>query len=73
MSEDRLREYLKRVTAELHRTTTRVRELEARDCEPIAIVSMACRYLLARRREAPVGVEHRRHRQRATCHTDLPR
>ncbi|WP_369368671.1 SDR family NAD(P)-dependent oxidoreductase [Streptomyces sp. CG4] len=44
MSEDRLREYLKRVTAELHRTTTRVRELEARDCEPIAIVSMACRY-----------------------------
>ncbi|MGQ5668257.1 beta-ketoacyl synthase N-terminal-like domain-containing protein, partial [Streptomyces sp. ECR2.10] len=44
MSEDRLREYLKRVTADLHRTTNRVRELEARDHEPIAIVSMACRY-----------------------------
>ncbi|MEV6319245.1 beta-ketoacyl synthase N-terminal-like domain-containing protein, partial [Streptomyces sp. NPDC051776] len=44
MSEDRLRDYLKRVTADLHRTTTRVRELEARDREPIAIVSMACRY-----------------------------
>nr|WBO81702.1 SDR family NAD(P)-dependent oxidoreductase [Streptomyces sp. SBE_14.2] len=42
--EDRLREYLKRVTADLHRTTTRVRELEAKDHEPIAIVSMACRY-----------------------------
>ncbi|MEU7305732.1 SDR family NAD(P)-dependent oxidoreductase [Streptomyces sp. NPDC007206] len=44
MSEDRLREYLKRVTADLHRTTNRVRELEAKDHEPIAIVSMACRY-----------------------------
>ncbi|WP_307791417.1 SDR family NAD(P)-dependent oxidoreductase [Streptomyces actuosus] len=44
MSEDRLRDYLKRVTADLHRTTNRVRELEAKDHEPIAIVSMACRY-----------------------------
>ncbi|MFI1052621.1 SDR family NAD(P)-dependent oxidoreductase [Streptomyces griseoruber] len=44
MSEDRLRDYLKRVTADLHRTTGRLRELETRDREPIAIVSMACRY-----------------------------
>ncbi|WP_055532098.1 type I polyketide synthase [Streptomyces graminilatus] len=44
MSEDRLRDYLKRVTADLHRSTTRVRELEAKDREPIAVVSMACRY-----------------------------
>ncbi|MER6127389.1 SDR family NAD(P)-dependent oxidoreductase [Streptomyces sp. NPDC001795] len=44
MSEDRLRDYLKRVTADLHRTTTRLRELETKDREPIAIVSMACRY-----------------------------
>ncbi|MDC2952462.1 type I polyketide synthase, partial [Streptomyces heilongjiangensis] len=44
MSEERLRDYLKRVTADLHRTTTRLRELESRDREPVAIVSMACRY-----------------------------
>ncbi|WP_199844797.1 type I polyketide synthase, partial [Streptomyces sp. DSM 15324] len=44
MSEDRLRDYLKRVTADLHRTTGRLRELETKDREPIAIVSMACRY-----------------------------
>ncbi|WP_460062338.1 SDR family NAD(P)-dependent oxidoreductase [Streptomyces sp. YKOK-I1] len=44
MSEDRLRDYLKRVTADLHRTTSRLRELETKDREPIAIVSMACRY-----------------------------
>ncbi|KPI05019.1 6-methylsalicylic acid synthase, 6-deoxyerythronolide-B synthase [Actinobacteria bacterium OK074] len=44
MSEDRLRDYLKRVTADLHRTTARLRELETKDREPIAIVSMACRY-----------------------------
>ncbi|MFF4661308.1 SDR family NAD(P)-dependent oxidoreductase [Streptomyces sp. NPDC001381] len=44
VSEDRLRDYLKRVTADLHRTTGRLRELETKDREPIAIVSMACRY-----------------------------
>ncbi|MFI1711341.1 polyketide synthase docking domain-containing protein [Streptomyces griseoruber] len=44
MSEDRLRDYLKRVTADPHRTTSRVRELENKDREPIAVVSMACRY-----------------------------
>ncbi|MCK9903803.1 hypothetical protein CC117_16705 [Parafrankia colletiae] len=44
VSEDKLVEYLKRVTAELERTRRRVRDLEARATEPIAIVGMACRY-----------------------------
>ncbi|MGN9767719.1 type I polyketide synthase [Micromonospora sp. SD12] len=37
-------EYLKRTTSELRRTRRRLRELEARDSEPIAIVAMSCRY-----------------------------
>ncbi|MEH0975057.1 SDR family NAD(P)-dependent oxidoreductase, partial [Micromonospora sp. CPCC 205546] len=37
-------EYLKRTTSELRRTRRRLRELEARDAEPIAIVAMSCRY-----------------------------
>ncbi|MGY3518265.1 type I polyketide synthase [Micromonospora sp. PTRAS2] len=37
-------EYLKRTTSELRRTRRRLRELEARDGEPIAIVAMSCRY-----------------------------
>ncbi|MGK4580160.1 type I polyketide synthase [Kitasatospora sp. HPMI-4] len=41
---DRLRDYLKRATSELERTRRRVRELEERDREPIAIIGMACRY-----------------------------
>ncbi len=40
----KLREYLKRATAELQQSRRRVRELEAKDHEPIAIVAMACRY-----------------------------
>ncbi|TDT97691.1 acyl transferase domain-containing protein [Streptomyces sp. 846.5] len=44
VSEDRLRDYLKRVTADLHRTTRRLREMEAKEREPIAIVAMSCRY-----------------------------
>ena len=44
MSEDRLRDYLKRVTADLHRATRRLREIEAKDREPVAIVAMSCRY-----------------------------
>ncbi|TCO60801.1 acyl transferase domain-containing protein [Actinocrispum wychmicini] len=40
MSEDKLREYLKRVAAELHQTR---RQLAA-TTEPIAVVAMACRY-----------------------------
>ncbi|MEW9521744.1 SDR family NAD(P)-dependent oxidoreductase [Streptomyces tubercidicus] len=44
MSEGKLRDYLKRVTADLHRTGKRLREMEAREREPIAIVAMSCRY-----------------------------
>jgi acyl transferase domain-containing protein/acyl carrier protein len=42
--EARLLEYLKRVTGDLRRTRSRLRELEEREHEPIAIVGMACRY-----------------------------
>ncbi|MEU7620503.1 type I polyketide synthase [Micromonospora rifamycinica] len=42
-NEDRIREYLKRVTAELAGTRRRLRELENRAREPIAIVGMSCR------------------------------
>ena len=40
MSEEKLRDYLNRVTADLRRT----RALLARDTEPVAVVGMACRY-----------------------------
>nr|WP_158839871.1 type I polyketide synthase [Saccharothrix deserti] len=45
MSNDgKLRDYLRRATADLQQTRRRLREVEARDHEPIAIVAMACRY-----------------------------
>ncbi|WP_326638685.1 beta-ketoacyl synthase N-terminal-like domain-containing protein [Streptosporangium sp. NBC_01755] len=45
MSEDRkLVEYLKWVTADLHETRRRLEEVESGRHEPIAIVSMSCRY-----------------------------
>ncbi|MGW3208921.1 SDR family NAD(P)-dependent oxidoreductase [Streptomyces sp. NPDC001135] len=44
MNEDKLRDYLKRATTDLRQARRRVRELEARDQEPIAIVSMSCRF-----------------------------
>ncbi|GAA0223767.1 type I polyketide synthase [Cryptosporangium japonicum] len=43
-SEAELREYLRWVTADLHRARQRLAERESRDREPIAIVGMACRY-----------------------------
>ncbi|MEV0696048.1 beta-ketoacyl synthase N-terminal-like domain-containing protein, partial [Streptomyces sp. NPDC050388] len=43
-NEETLRDYLKLVAADLHQTRQRLREVEARDSEPIAIVSMGCRY-----------------------------
>jgi acyl transferase domain-containing protein len=43
-AEDRLRDYLRRTAAELDRTRQRLRELEERSSEPIAIVGMSCRY-----------------------------
>ncbi|MEU5404253.1 type I polyketide synthase, partial [Streptomyces sp. NPDC005963] len=49
VNDDKLRDYLKRVTADLHRTRQRLTEAEAAGREPIAIVAMSCRY--------PGGVE----------------
>ncbi|MFJ9399770.1 SDR family NAD(P)-dependent oxidoreductase [Streptomyces californicus] len=43
-NEAKLRDYLKRATADLRQTRTRLRELEDRGREPIAIVGMACRF-----------------------------
>ncbi|MEH6376953.1 beta-ketoacyl synthase N-terminal-like domain-containing protein, partial [Streptomyces sp. KLMMK] len=43
-NEDRLLEYLKRVTGDLRQVRERLREVEEKDQEPIAIVGMACRY-----------------------------
>ncbi|AXK32430.1 acyltransferase domain-containing protein [Streptomyces armeniacus] len=43
-NEEKLLDYLKWVTADLHRTRQRVLELESGRPEPVAIVSMACRY-----------------------------
>ncbi|GHF46471.1 hypothetical protein GCM10010359_56200 [Streptomyces morookaense] len=44
MNEDKLRDYLKRATTDLRQARRRVRELESRDREPIAIVGMSCRF-----------------------------
>ncbi|MGN7142267.1 type I polyketide synthase, partial [Streptomyces pseudogriseolus] len=44
MSEDRLRDFLTRVSADLQRTRARLRQVEAKATEPIAVVSMSCRY-----------------------------
>ncbi|GAA1952195.1 type I polyketide synthase [Amycolatopsis minnesotensis] len=44
MNEQKLRDYLKWVTADLAETRERLRETEERAREPIAIVGMACRY-----------------------------
>ncbi|MFH8978999.1 type I polyketide synthase [Streptomyces sp. NPDC017890] len=41
---DKLRDYLKRATTDLRQARRRVRELEDRDQEPIAIVAMSCRF-----------------------------
>nr|WP_305887871.1 beta-ketoacyl synthase N-terminal-like domain-containing protein [Streptomyces albidoflavus] len=42
--EQKLRDYLKRASADLKRSRQRVTELEAAATEPIAIVGMSCRY-----------------------------
>ncbi|MEU6238186.1 type I polyketide synthase, partial [Kitasatospora sp. NPDC047058] len=44
MSEEKLRYFLKRVTANLHETRQRLQELESAGGEPIAIVGMSCRF-----------------------------
>ncbi|MFC6881641.1 SDR family NAD(P)-dependent oxidoreductase [Actinomadura yumaensis] len=43
-TEERLVEYLKRVTADLHDTRLRLRRMEERSEEPVAVVGMACRF-----------------------------
>lgn len=42
--EAELLEYLKRVTVDLRKARRRLRDIELRDREPVAIVAMACRY-----------------------------
>ncbi|WP_452740237.1 type I polyketide synthase, partial [Streptomyces echinoruber] len=42
-NEDKLLGYLKKVTADLHRTRQRLREAEERHREPVAVVGMGCR------------------------------
>jgi acyl transferase domain-containing protein len=43
-SESQLRDYLKRVTADLHRSRQRVREFETAAAEPIAVIGIGCRF-----------------------------
>ncbi|GAA3433018.1 type I polyketide synthase [Kutzneria kofuensis] len=43
-TDDKLRDYLKRATTELQQVRRQLREVEARQHEPIAIVAMSCRY-----------------------------
>nr|WP_260333754.1 type I polyketide synthase [Streptomyces sp. REN17] len=43
-NDDRLREYLRLATGELQQTRRRLREVEDREREPVAIVGMACRF-----------------------------
>ncbi|MER6168353.1 type I polyketide synthase [Streptomyces violaceorubidus] len=43
-TQEKLLDYLKRTSADLHRARRRIDELEARDQEPIALVAMACRF-----------------------------
>ncbi|MFD9571102.1 SDR family NAD(P)-dependent oxidoreductase [Streptomyces sp. NPDC059982] len=43
-NEDKLADYLKRVTVDLRHTRRRLADLEARQHEPLAVVGMSCRY-----------------------------
>ncbi|WP_460368011.1 type I polyketide synthase, partial [Actinocorallia lasiicapitis] len=43
-NEEKLLDYLKRATADLREARKRIAENERRECAPIAIVGMACRY-----------------------------
>uniref|UniRef100_UPI00210B9AE0 polyketide synthase docking domain-containing protein n=1 Tax=Streptomyces odontomachi TaxID=2944940 RepID=UPI00210B9AE0 len=44
MNEDKLRDYLKRVTADLQKTRQRLHEIESDRSAPIAIVGAGCRF-----------------------------
>ncbi len=41
--EEKLREYLRRATVDLRQANRRLREMDAREHEPIAIIGMSCR------------------------------
>ncbi|MHA4820376.1 beta-ketoacyl synthase N-terminal-like domain-containing protein, partial [Streptomyces aculeolatus] len=41
--EEKLRDYLKRAVADLHKANARIREIEAEKSEPVAVVAMGCR------------------------------
>ncbi|MFD0026360.1 type I polyketide synthase [Streptomyces sp. NPDC058382] len=43
-TQDKLRDYLQRATADLRQVKRRLREAEAKEHEPMAIVGMSCRY-----------------------------
>ncbi|BCB79273.1 hypothetical protein GCM10022251_20800 [Phytohabitans flavus] len=43
-TEEKLRDYLKRVTSDLQLTRQRLKAVENRDGEPIAVIGMACHY-----------------------------
>ncbi|MEV5985183.1 SDR family NAD(P)-dependent oxidoreductase [Streptomyces sp. NPDC052051] len=43
-NEDKLRDYLKRVTADLQETRRRLQDTEAQSHEPVAIVGLGCRF-----------------------------
>ncbi|MER5853375.1 type I polyketide synthase [Streptomyces sp. NPDC002012] len=43
-NEEKLRYFLKRVSTDLEAAHDRIREMEERDTEPIAIIGMSCRY-----------------------------
>ncbi|MFE5212554.1 type I polyketide synthase [Streptomyces sp. NPDC056600] len=43
-NEAKLRDYLRRATADLRQARRRVRELEEKEHEPVAVVAMACRF-----------------------------
>nr|MDT0662024.1 type I polyketide synthase [Micromonospora sp. DSM 115978] len=44
VNEEKLVDYLRRVTADLYDTRRRLREAEERHAEPVAVVEMACRF-----------------------------
>ncbi|WP_329572900.1 type I polyketide synthase [Kitasatospora sp. NBC_01266] len=43
-NDEKILDYLKKVTADLHQTRQRLQDVEAQAREPIAIVAMSCRY-----------------------------
>ncbi len=44
VSDEKVLDYLKKVTGDLHRARTRLQQIEAAEHEPIAVVGMGCRF-----------------------------